>query len=301
MSNVVRVARAVATNQLARLAPGAYVRLTGQTGRGGEGETVDGIAEYFRRSFDEYFVRLGIDTGNLGAFLAGKTLLEYGPGDLPAVAALMVANGASRVLCVDRFPLVRLGDRNAQVIGRLAASLPASMRARLEATLRDPAHPSAGFDPRQIEYVVTPKGELGLSAQVDLVFSRAVLEHVNDLEASLVDMAEAMRPGAIAVHLVDLGSHGLHQDNPLDFLTWTPWQWDWMYSAKGVPNRWRVDRYRDILSRLPVDVVQLEPTKLADPAHVQKVRPILAAPFKALSDQDLSWLGFWLVFRRRAL
>jgi hypothetical protein len=30
------------------------------------------------------------------------------------------------------------------------------------------------------------------------------------------------------------------------------------------------------------------------------VRPALAAPFKALSDDDLAWLGFWLVFRKRA-
>jgi len=27
---------------------------------------------------------------------------------------------------------------------------------------------------------------------------------------------------------------------------------------------------------------------------------MLAEPFRALDDEDLAWLGFWLVFRRRA-
>lgn len=299
MPDVIRVVRAIATNQVARFAPGAYVRLTGQTGRGGENETSGDIADYFRRSFDEYFRRLGVAAGEIDAFLAGKTLLEYGPGDLPAVAALMVAHGADKVYCVDRFPLVRIDSRNARVLEGIAAGLAPAPRARFDAARVEPARPAAGFQVRRIEYLVLPNGTSGLSGVVDLVFSRAVLEHVNDLSATLEDMVRAMRPGATAIHLVDLASHGLHQHNPLDFLTWKPRLWDLMYSAKGVPNRWRVDRYRRILAHLPVDVIQLEPTKRADPDHIRSIRPRLDPAFRDLPDEDLAWLGFWLVFRKR--
>jgi trans-aconitate methyltransferase len=132
----------------------------------------------------------------------------------------------------------------------------------------------------------------------DLVYSRAVLEHVNDLEATFVDMVAAMRPGAVAIHLVDLRSHGLHRKNPLDFLSWSPRLWDAMYSAKGVPNRWRVNRYREAMAELPVEVLALEMTASATQEDIERVRPVLAAPFRSLSDADLSWLAFWLVFRK---
>ena len=300
MPSLARIARAVATNQLARFAPAAYVRLTGQTGRGSEVEAAGDIAAYFRASFDDYFDRLGVAREQVTHFLAGKTLLEYGPGDVPGVAALMVAAGADKVYCVDRFPLVRLEAKNARVLDELRAALPEASGRRLQMALREPRDAAAGFDPARLEVLVRPNGASGLVDCVDLVYSRAVLEHVNDIEATFADMVRAMRPGATAVHLVDLRSHGLHERNPLDFLCPPPWLWHLMFSAKGVPNRWRIDRYRSLLQGLPVEVLALEPTARAETGDVGRVRAALAAPFRALSDDDLAWLGFWLVFRKRA-
>lgn len=300
MADSVRVARAVATNQLARLSPSAYVRLTGQTGRGAAAEeSPDDIATYFRDCVDAYFVKLGLAASDAASFLAGKTLMEYGPGDLPGVAALMVAHGAEKVYCVDRFPLVSLSEKNARVLGQLIDSCQGAERERLLSCLADARNPAAGFDPRRIEYVVRPGGLSGLREAVDLVFSRAVLEHVNDLAATFADMTAALRPGAAAIHLVDLRSHGLHKANPLDFLAWSPALWDLMYSAKGVPNRWRVDHYRTVLASLPVELQALEATTRATPEQVAQVRPQLAERFRGVSDEDLLWLGFWLVFRKR--
>lgn len=300
IADSVRVVRAMATNQLARVAPAAYVRLTGQTGRGSAAEEGPGdIASYFRDCTDAYFARLGVASADVADFLAGKTLMEYGPGDMPGVAALMVARGAEKVYCVDRFPLMNLSEKNAGVMGQLIDSCRGAERQRLLSCLADPDNPVAGFDPRRIEYVVRPGGLSGLREAVDLVFSRAVLEHVNDLDATFSDMSAALRPGSTAIHLVDLRSHGLHKTNPLDFLAWSPALWDLMYSEKGVPNRWRIDRYRAVLSTLPVELQALEATQLATAEQVADVRPLLAEPFRGLSVEDLRCLGFWLVFRKR--
>jgi SAM-dependent methyltransferase len=296
-----RVLRAIVSNQLARFAPGLYVRMTGQTGRGAatEEEPAD-IAQYFRDCVDAYFEHLGVAPRDVSGFLAGKTLMEYGPGDLPGVAALMVARGASKVYCVDRFPLVNLSPKNARVLGDLVDGSHGQERDRLVACLADADDPSAGFAPESIEVLVRPSGLSGLRGAVDLVFSRAVLEHVDDLDATFDDMSAAMRPGALAIHQVDLRSHGLHMFNPLDFLAWTPTLWQLMYSEKGVPNRWRIDKYRSILQRLPADLLELAPTRLAAQEDVAGVRAALAAEFQSLSDEDLSWLGLWLVMRKRA-
>jgi SAM-dependent methyltransferase len=299
MLEALRVARAIATNQVARFAPAAYVRLTGQTGRGDAStETAQGIADYFVDCVDDYARQLDLAGDRFGAFLAGKTLLEYGPGDMPGVALWMVSLGAHKVWCVDRFPMVSLSERNLEVVRRLAERCSGEQRRRLLSCFRDPADPASGFDPARIEYVVAADGLSGLHAAVDFVFSRAVLEHVNDLEASFRDMLAALRPGALAIHQVDLRSHGLHRHNPLDFLAWSPALWEAMFSAKGVPNRWRVDRYRDILGRLGVELRRLAPTLRAAPGDVAAVRPQLAEPFRGIDDEDLAWLGFWCIFAK---
>ena len=151
----------------------------------------------------------------------------------------------------------------------------------------------------RLRYVVGSAGLTGLREEVDFVFSRAVLEHVNDLEATFADMVAALRPGGTAIHQVDLRSHGQHRNNPLDFLRWSPRLWGWMHSAKGVPNRWRIDVYRTILDRLPVHLLSIERTHQAPPEAVQTVRPQLDALFADLSDEDLACLGFWVAFTRR--
>jgi hypothetical protein len=299
VADTVRIARAVATNQLARFAPAAYVRLTGQTGRGSAAEESPGdIAQYFRDCAVAYFEKLRIAPSQSAAFLADKTLMEYGPGDLPGVAALMVARGARKVYCVDRFPLVKLSDKNVGVLVQLIEAARGTERDRLIACLADKEDPRAGFRSDRIEYLVRPSGLSGLQGAVDLVFSRAVLEHVNDLDATFADMIAAMRPGADAIHLVDLRSHGLHKSTPLDFLQWSPSLWSLMYSEKGVPNRWRIDKYRSILQRLPVRSPAFEPTKLATDEQVREARPILAEMFRGVSDDDLRCLGFWMLFQK---
>ena len=299
MYDLVRIARAVATNQVARVAPSAYVRMTRQTGRGdGDRESPAEVAAYFRRCVADYVERLGGAGADAERCFAGKVVLEYGPGDLPGVAALLVSLGAEKVYCVDRFPMVRGSDKSERVMRELIEHCTPHQRRRLIEALADPAHPSDGFASHRVEYLVTPHGLSGLDGAVDVVLSRAVMEHVDDLDATFADMVRALRTGATAIHQVDLKSHGLHRVNPLDFLECPGWLWQAMFSHKGVPNRWRVDRYRDILAAHPVRLVSLEPTQLAGAGDIEAVRPRLAPSFRDVSDDDLAWLGFWLVFTR---
>jgi SAM-dependent methyltransferase len=297
-STLRRVIQATLTNQIARYTPALYVQLTGQTGRGAEEVHLDMVGDYFQKCFDDYFEQLGVAESEQDEFLRGKRILEYGPGDVPGVAILMVAHGASQVVCADRFPMVRMSPKNIQILKIMMERLPQALRDRAGACFRQADHPESGFDPRCIDYLVQPSGLSGLVNEIDLVISRAVLEHVNDLPATFRDMYAALKPGGIAIHQVDLKSHGLHRDNPLDFLSWPAWLWSLMYSAKGVPNRLRADAYRDAVAQSGLEVLAIKPTLLAAPDDVRAIRPDLATPFKSLSEEDLSWLGFWLVCRK---
>ncbi|MGK2953837.1 MAG: class I SAM-dependent methyltransferase [Thiobacillus sp.] len=298
ISTLRRIVQATLTNQIARFAPSFYVQLTGQTGRGAGEVHLDEVGEYFETCFEEYFEQLGVSKSEQTDYLHGKRLLEYGPGDVPGVAMLMVAHGADQVQCVDRFPLVKMSPKNVQIVKLMLDRLPQGQRDRASACFKQAGHPESGLNPQFIDYLVRPSGLSGLSNEVDLVISRAVLEHVNDLPATFRDMYAALKPGGIAIHQVDLKSHGLHRVNPLDFLCWPTWLWSLMYSEKGVPNRLRVNAYRDAVAQSGLELLTLKPTLRASLDDVRAVRAELAMPFKDLSEEDLSWLGFWLVCRK---
>lgn len=300
LADLIRMVRAIATDQIAWLAPALYVRLTRQTGRGKE-EGTGLTADYFRTCFEDYFRMLKVLPQAITGYLHGKHVLEYGPGDVPGVALLMVAHGAETVLCVDRFPLFWLSDNNVHVLQNLLDGLAAAPRRRAEQCFMTPGDPASGFNPARIRYLVKPNGVSGLINWADLIVSRAVLEHVNDLGATFADMRDALCPDAVAIHLVDLASHGLHRRNPLDFLNWPPRLWALMYGHKGVPNRWRVNRYREVVSASGLQILTITPVTLLEQAVIDEVRPYLAPVFRQLSDADLAWLSFWLVCRKQIL
>jgi len=300
VADTTRATRAILSNMLARATPGLYMRLTGETGRGPESETPDAVADYFRQCFFDYFRQLDIEPGAIPDWLHGKSLLEYGPGDVPGVGLLMLAHGADTVTCVDRFPLSQRNRFQIAVLRSLMDRLEGEAGRRARACFVDPDAPASGFRPERLDYHVTHDGTSGLEACIDLVYSRAVLEHVNDLDATFLDMARSLKPGGIAIHQVDLKSHGLHRENPLDFLTWPVRLWDLMYAGKGVPNRWRLDRYHAALERAGLEIRHLEATAHASPGEVEEVRPWLARPFRELDDDTLRCLGFWLIASRPA-
>lgn len=298
--DAVLFAKACATNLVARLAPALYVRMTGQTGRGSDDGDAASLADYFWRCFDDYRVQLGLSAEDYRAFLAGRRVLEYGPGDILGVALLFHAHGAEEVECVDRFPLERVSEFNAAVYRALIQGLPPALRERAAAAFVRTGDPSSGLRPEAVRYRVTPDGLAGRAGAFDLVVSRAVLEHVNSLEATLADIAKTLAPGGVSVHNVDLRSHNLDRDRPYDFLTWPEPLYRLMYSHKGFPNRWRPDVYRALLARSGLVVRSIEATGRLSPTDVERIRGRVAAPLRGASDDDLSWLGFWMVLEKPA-
>jgi hypothetical protein len=210
-----------------------------------------------------------------------------------------VGLGAQSVLCVDRFQLVRFDDYQQRVIEELCNLLPdAAARERLRACFREPGNLASGLANGAVSYFVTQSGLIGRTGIVDTVLSRAVLEHVDDLPATFRDMSAALVSGGVAIHKVDLRSHGLHRSNRLDFLTWSDWLWRLMFSGKGVPNRVRVNRYRSEAPRAGLVLEKLEACERATDEEVAQIHPHVAREFVDITKEDLAWLSFWMVCRR---
>lgn len=292
---LLRTGRAIATNQLAGAFPRLYARLAGQTGRGGGEATPEDTADYFWRCLFELAARLGVDRADLPAFLAGKTVLEYGPGSIPGVAALLLAHGARNVVCVDRFPLLDNSPFLESVMEHLAQRLGGDQgRALRSLSGRFTARGVPGL----LDVRLHPQGLSGLSGECDLAISRAVLEEVNDLGATMHDMATALRAGGIAMHQVDLRSYGLHRDHPLDFLAVSPRLWTLMYGNKCVPNRLRLAAYRETAAAAGLQEIYFEPGITIAPEEVESIRSRLWRSFRSLPAEELGCLTFWWGLRK---
>jgi len=283
-----RFFKAFITNQYARVAPNSYCRYTNETGRGLKQETAQETASYFSVCFSEYMDRLNKDEK-----INDSLVLEYGPGDIPGVALFFYAWGAKKVYCVDRFSLISISTFNTEVIEEILNLLPLEQRQRAFECFNEFGKPHSGFNENCIKYIVNKKGLSGFTDEVDFIFSRAVLEHVSDISAIIHDMENALKKGGVTVNKVDLKSHGLHRGNILEFLTWPTFLWNLMYSEKGVPNRWRLDEYKKILSHSQLKLIFIKCVESCSKEVMDEVRPFLSTAFKQLSDEDLSCLSFW--------
>lgn len=296
--DAIRFTRAALLNQLARSAPSLYTKLKQDTGRGDGTADSSQTVEYFFRCFDEYRQKLGLDRDQVRDFLKGKAVLEYGPGDVLGIALLMYAHGAEFVHCVDRFPLERASAKNIQTYMEMLDRLAPEQRERASRAFNDFGAPESGFDQRLVKYSVTANGLINEQCAYDLIISRSVLEHVNCLDMTIGDIANALRMDGISVHKVDLKSHGLDRYQPFDFLTWPESIYQLMNSHKGSPNRWRVDKYKELVVRHGLRFRELTHTGQLEPEKINRIRPKLATGFRRIPTDELTWLGFWMVLER---
>jgi SAM-dependent methyltransferase len=274
--------------------------------------------DYINDVFDDY-----VEYGELGeADLNAAEVLELGPGDNLGVALRFLGAGAGRVVATDRFVPFRDPEQELRIYGALIAGLPEAQRARLAAVAeRGPvAFGQVGLELLEqtpIEQAPQVLGESGF----DLVVSRAVLEHVHDLDSAFEAMDALLRPGGKMIHKVDLRDHGLFSEggqNPLTFLTISDRVYGWMgEESAGLPNRRMIGWYQAAIERLgyqarclithlagrEAEVIPHVPVEHGLPdraplADVAEIRPRLAPRFRALSDEELAIAGFMIVARK---
>jgi hypothetical protein len=109
------------------------------------------------------------------------------------------------------------------------------------------------------------------------------------------DMKTSLKPGGIIIHKVDLKSHKLDRYRDLDFLTWPSILYRLMYSNKGLPNRYRIDKYKKLINEYGFKCIKLIPSTKISKEKIDAVRPYLSAPFRNLQTEDLAWLNFWMI------
>jgi SAM-dependent methyltransferase len=227
----------------------------------------------------DYALRVGrayLDTiRSLGESLAGKRVLEIGPGINYGCAMLFAAHGA-RPVVLDRF-LAPWEHAYHHPFYSLE-------RQELQRSDRDiDVHPltrvldQAGYSDDVIGCLSAPLETAPLAANhFDFVISNAVVEHLADLDRAFAQLYRVTRPGGYGLHQVDFRDHR-NFEKPLEYLLLKDdvflALFERCHSECG--NRYRPDEVAERLRAAGFEVIRFVRDMFTEPDYLARFVPRL--------------------------
>jgi SAM-dependent methyltransferase len=131
-------------------------------------------------------------------------------------------------------------------------------------------------------------------ASLDLIYSQAVLEHVDDLDVTYRAMFAWLKPGGYASHVIDFSAHYL---SPFSNGHWAYSEWEWTLTRgrrEFLLNREPLTRHLSCAKIAGFKILAAEPM-LGDNNLDQRY---LSRRFQTLTSEDVQTRGVWLVLRK---
>jgi SAM-dependent methyltransferase len=229
----------------------------------------------------------------------GARILEIGPGPILANGVRFIAHGAATYTALERYDLFRRDEAVRSAYTGLITALPEPMRNRC-AGLVNQAVERPLFDGRIVTKNLTVEEAAAQLPHMsfDVILSHNVLEHVQDLNATLTNMKTLLAPQAIMIHRVDVSTHTDRADvHPLWQLTIPDFVWAMMYSRRAYPNRVRPATYRALATQLGLETAHYQATTRLSDDRVEAIRSRLTRRHASLPLDDLSTLDFLWILR----
>jgi SAM-dependent methyltransferase len=247
------------------------------------------------------------------ADVAGRRVLELGPGFTIGVPLMFAADGASFVAGLDKFVRLQDGPYFVALYTRIRETLSNEQKAAFDRTIR--LQPKLWLNPQFATYIyhrdlTDSLPQLG-PGSYDMIVSNAVIEEIYDPTPVLKAQGELLRPGGVMVHRIDLRDYGMFSKygfHALEFLTVPDWIYRRMVEGSGQPNRRLIDYYREVgagmgyeteiyaTKVLDVEADLPEPRRELRPGVdyserqlklIAEIRPRLLERYRTLSDADL--------------
>ncbi|MFH1744262.1 MAG: methyltransferase domain-containing protein [bacterium] len=276
--------------------------------------------QYIDTVFLDYLTYSGTTLENLQR----KRLLELGPGDNLGVAMMFLVAGAEQVVCVDKFHAARDSECERRIYSALRESLNEPEKQALDRVVR--LDEGISVNPNRLLCIhgkgIEEAANTLEPASFDLIFSRAVLEHVYNIDASFSAMDRLLAPGGRMVHKIDFRDHGMFSSigfHPLTFLTISDKVYSLMTRDSGKPNRKLIGHYRQRMNELGYQSTILITRVLGSEEDIQphketitpgvdytdstmallnEIRPALQEPFRNMPDEELIIQGIFLIARK---
>lgn len=197
---------------------------------------------------DRYVFQLFNAVNRNAGSVAGKSILEIGPGDNIVTGLAFLAAGAKSYTVLDRFPGAYTSPTAVRWYRLLADNWPNGPW---------PAHlvPERFPDGAPVFVRGLAVEIAGGTETYDVVCSYAVGEHVSDIHAFAALTRNALKPDGVAVHVIDFGGHQWNAyGDPFLFMKFPESIWNMMGSARGEPNRVRYSEYRQCFEQAGLSV-----------------------------------------------
>ena len=272
------------------------------------------------------YLRHLVKLADAGLSTAPRTVAEIGPGESVGAGLAALAAGAERYVGLDvkhyalRPDTLALFDELVALFRERTPMPGGDEFPTIKPELRDDAFPSRiltadrltrALDRARLEDLrarikrggdASPIGHIAPwheaaaieGGSVDWIFSQAVMEHVDDLALTYRACRDWLRPGGVMSHQIDMKSHGTSE----------AWNGHWAYSdamwrvVRGrrlyLINRAPASAHRAAISAAGFTIMTDQPVRRSD--GLAKSR--LAARFRAMSDDDLSTAGLFVIARR---
>lgn len=204
-----------------------------------------------------------------GAYsLAGKNILELGPGSDLGVGIYLLTKGCSQY--------------NACDVNDLAKSTPdffyEQLFLKIESlaiqtdilSLKEALRETKKGNPSRLNYVVRNDFDITSAfgkSTIDLVFSQAAFEHFDDIETTIAQLSAVCKPSAILVAEIDLKTHSrwIRDKDPNNIYRYP----SYVYNAfwfRGIPNRVRPFKYKETFERFGWTNISITPLRKFDNA-----------------------------------
>lgn len=253
----------------------------------------------------------------------GRRILEVGPGDNFGVALRFLADGAAKVVSLDKFYSERNDEQQARIYRELRSQLSPEQAAVFDKTIKFDGAVELNKDRLQYIYGhgIEEADKILEPESFHFIVSRAVLHNVYDIDRGFDAMDRLLAPGGYMAHKIDFSdenmfsSRGMH---PLTFLTIPESIYRLMAKDSGKPNRRLINDYREQMRKRGYDaklfvssivgVGPLSPHKEKIERGVDygnktvqlidEIRSKLAAPYRKLAEEELAPAGIFLVARK---
>lgn len=235
--------------------------------------------------------------GTAAQLLAGVRLLEIGPGPSLGVPVLLACAGA-QVAVADRFPATWDRDFHAPFFEELLRRVE-GRDWNLE-PIRQLLRADAFVETVLASYAVPAEEVDRIGRTFDLIFTNAVLEHVQDLQAAAASLARVSARGAHGFHQVDLRDHR-DFSRPLEFLTVSDAEFADIRRASFCEcgGHWRASDVAAAFTSFGFRV-QTVPNLWASQEYLADVRPRLRPGFAGRPESDLATLSALFVVSSEA-
>ena len=186
--------------------------------------------------------------------IAGKSILELGPGNSYINAYNFLRNGAREVVLVDKFPRYTDTARQKDYIRHEIDYFKSKHRVKQFEYVDET---SCCLNPDCITFIAGDLCESAIDGRADFIYSIAVLHHIKGLDRYIQRMHQLLNPGGMMFHVIDLKDKFHFFGNPFLFYKYSDFTWDHLLTDEAVTytNRVRYQEYVDMFTASGFELV----------------------------------------------